>query len=1147
MNCPHCHASVSEKAKFCPECGTSLHARCSNCGTENPHGAKFCAECGKPLAVGAAAAAPPAPTPKPVPAEAPVPADPLSAGERRQLTVMFCDVVNSTGLSEQLDPEELRDIMRSYQETCSKVIRRFDGFIAKYMGDGLLVHFGYPTAHEDDAQRAVRAGLGMLEALRYTEFRTSTGKLVPVDIRIGIHTGLVVIDQIGAESERKTDIIGETPNIAARLQSLAQPNTLVVSSSTYRLIAGFFEEEDLGPQPIKGISQPIGVYRILHEIAARTRLQARTEGGMTPMVGRDAEISKFKDLWNSVMEGEGQTLLICGEAGIGKSRITEALKLHVAHEHDAWLTETECSPYNQNTAFYPVSRLLQNTVLQFGAEDNAEARYAKLEGFLVQNGFDLNESVPLLAPILSLPANPNYAPIDPLALSTRQKTLGLLLNMLLRRAAVQPLLFIVEDLHWADPSTLDLLGLIINQAPGTRMLVYLTFRPEFKPPWIASQNVQLITLNRLAQGQSREMVNHLVEQKGIPEEIAIQILKKTDGVPLFIEELTRTLIEGGNLVLVNGDHYELNKKLEELTIPATLKDSLMARLDRLSTSKLVAQIAATIGREFSYMLLEAVAQLDEAVLQKELNQLASSGLIFQRGLPPTATYIFKHALVQDAAYESQLKSRRQEMHRTIASMLLKDFPDLAAIQPETLAIHYTEAGMLMEAVAEWLRAGQQASARSASQEAITDYHKGLELLRQLPADSPAQAYELPLQVYVGIALLMSRGYSAPEVAAPLSRARELCASVPDSPALPLILWSLWAYHVVRADHKQSYPLAEELWRVSQERNDEAIVIEASFPMGFEAFLRNGDFKQCVVEMSRIRALYRVEKHSAPVTGYVQDVLACGLSWEGWAEFILGHPGQARAILAQNVAHHRSLGHPYSSAYAGVCTGALAVLMENLEGAEEYGNEAMKVSVERGYPFFLGIASYVLGWAKGKAGNFEESMRLFDQGITVWNAMGSLVWRTLPYTWKIDVHLMFDDYAGARETLDAAYREVEQTQERFALSPLWRQEADTILGLARTSADASETLSQAGPSVEQRAEQLYRDAIANAREREAKSFELPALLRLYELLKGSPKAEEVIADIQKVYDSYPDGHELPLLQRAQSVLQSAGGVASKVLP
>ena len=870
---------------------------------------------------------------------------------------MFCDVVNSMALAEAVDPEELRDIMRLYHEVLlQKVIKRFDGYIAKYLGDGMLVHFGYPVAHEDDAQRAVRAGLGMLEAVKFADFRGSKGLPVPIEIRIGIHTGLVVIDEIGSDAGTKNGHHRqETPNIAARLMSLAEPNALVVSANTYRLVAGFFEEKDLGPQVVRGISQPIEVYRILHESTARTRLEARGLDGLTPLIGREPEMGRLHALWNSVVEGEGQVVLVSGEGGIGKSRITGALKLHIAKEHNAWLTETECSPYHQNTAFHPSLRsLLQRTVLAFQPEDSPETRYAKLEGFLVQNGFDLTENVPLLAPILSLPANAKYQPLDPLAMSTRQRTLTLLLNLLMLRANVQPTLFILEDLHWADPSTLELAGMIIQQAPSARLMAFLTFRPEFKPPWTALPNVQLMTLNRLAQSQTREMVDFLVNHKKIPEQVAEQILRKTDGVPLFIEELTKTVLEGDNFVLVGGDRYEVEGKMEEFEIPATLKDSLTARLDRLSTSKIIAQTAATIGREFSHSLLAAVVELEEPVLKYELTQLTDAGLIFQRGLGSNATYIFKHALVQDAAYESQLKSRRQEMHRKINEVIVKGFPAIVESQPETLAIHYTEAGMIPEAIAEWLRAGQQADKRYAAQEAIGDYQRGLDLLATLPKDSPARAYELPLQLFQGIALLMSRGYSAPEVGGPLSRARELCALAPNAPQLPIILWLLWAYYVVRADHKESYPLAEEQWRVAQDRNEEGLIIEASFPLGFEYFLRFGEFRRSAAEMHRVREMYIVEKHSAPVTGYVQDVLACALSWEGWAEFILGHPGNARAIMHQNMEHHRALGHPYSSAYAGVCLGALAVLMEDVERAEAFGTEAMKVSIDNGYPFFLDV-------------------------------------------------------------------------------------------------------------------------------------------------------------------------------------------------
>jgi hypothetical protein len=991
----------------------------------------------------------------------------------------------------------------------------------------------------------------MLEAVKFADFRGSKGRPVPIEIRIGIHTGLVVIDEIGAEAEKKMDIIGETPNIAARLMSLAEPNSLVVSASTYRLVSGFFEEEDLGPQVVRGISQPIEVYRILHESTARTRLEARGLEGLTPLIGRDSEMGRLQTLWNSVVEGEGQTVLVSGEAGIGKSRITGALKLHIAKEHNAWLTETECSPYHQNTAFYPISQLLQRTVLAFQPEDSAETRYGKLEGFLVQNGFDLAENVPLLSPILSLPPNPKYQPLDPLAMSTRQKTLALLLNLLMNRASVQPTLFILEDLHWADPSTLELAGMVIQQAPTARLMAFLTFRPEFKPasstmhPWTAWPNVQLMNLNRLGQGQTREMVDFLVNHKKIPEQVAEQILRKTDGVPLFIEELTKTLLEGDNFVLVGNDRYEVEGKMEEFEIPATLKDSLMARLDRLSTSKIIAQTAATIGREFSHSLLAAVVELEEPVLRHELTQLADAGLIFQRGLPPNATYIFKHALVQDAAYESQLKSRRQEMHRKINAVITKGFPEIVESQPETLAIHYAEAGMIPEAIAEWLRAGQQASGRSALAEAIVDYERGIALLATLPAASPARAYELPLQLSLGIALLMTRGYSAPEVAGPLSRARELCAAVPDAPQLPLILWSLWAYYLVRADHKESLPLAKELSQLAAARNDSGQVIEASFTLNVEYFVTAGGFRRSAEETKIVQDLYRIEKNACTVTGYVQDPLVCSLSWGAWAEWILGHPAEARALADQNIRHQEALGHPYSTAYGAICLGSLAVLMEDEAWAESVGNQGLKITSERGYPFLMAIAMATLGWVKGRnGGTLAESMQLFDQAIAIFNAMGSIFWRTLPYSWKIETHILHRDYAGARAQLNIAYEEAERIGEPFMLPVLKRLEADILLGEAKMSAT---TAVQAGLSPDVAAEELYREAITLARSFQAKAFELSALLRLHDLLQDSHKGKvddrssRVLEEIRGVYESYTDGFDLPLLVRTKKVLDGGNSL------
>jgi class 3 adenylate cyclase len=597
-----------------------------------------------------AGASPPPPPASPQSVELPVttpvspPEPPSPEAERRQLTVLFCDLVDSTVLASQLDPEELREVVRAYQEACAKVIARFEGHIAQYLGDGLLVYFGYPLAHEDDAQRAVRAGLGIIEALGQLNTRLTREREVHLAVRLGVHTGLVVVGEVGGGTRQEQLALGKTPNLAARLQGSAAPNTLVVSAATVQLFGGFFTYQSLGTSLLKGLPQPVEVYQVLHESMARSRLEAAGSIGLTPLVGREQELALLRERWAQVKEGLGQVVLLSGEAGIGKSRLVQALKEYIAMEPQAWLTPCQCSPYHQNTALYPMIDLLERVALRFEREESPQQKLSKLEGHLVQYGFPLAEAVPLHASLLSIPLTADYAPLTMSPEQQKQKTLQALLTTLLRIAAQQPVLFVMEDLHWVDPSTLEFLSLLVDQGPTARILALLTFRPDFSPSWTGRSHLTPVTLPHLPRRQAAEMAGRVAHSKTLPAEVMEQVVARTDGVPLFVEELTKMVLESG-LLQEREERYELTGPLPPLAIPTTLHDSLMARLDRLATVKGLAQLGATLGREFSYALLQAVSPWDEGTLRRGLQQLVEAEFLYQQGLPPEATYLFKHALL----------------------------------------------------------------------------------------------------------------------------------------------------------------------------------------------------------------------------------------------------------------------------------------------------------------------------------------------------------------------------------------------------------------------------------------------------------------------------------------------------------------------
>ncbi|MBI3797632.1 MAG: AAA family ATPase, partial [Deltaproteobacteria bacterium] len=732
--------------------------------------------------------------------------------ERRQLTVMFCDLVGSTALSAQLDPEELREVVQTYQNACADVITSYAGHIAQYLGDGLLVYFGYPTAHEDDAQRAVRTGLGIIETLHGLNKQLSH----PLQVRIGIHTGLVVVGEMGGRGKREQLALGETPNIAARVQGLAEPDTLVISAPTHHLVTGLFDCQDLGPQMLKGLATLLKVYRVLGEGTAQSRFEVAIHTGLTPLVSRESELGLLRDRWQQAIQGAGQEVLLSGEPGIGKSRLVQTLREQVVRD-GATRLELRCSPYHQNSAYYPIIEHVQR-FLQFASQDTPHTKLNKLTQTLSLYRFPQVDALPLLAAFLSLPHPEGTPPLTLSPQKQKEKTQEVIVAWIVAEAERAPVYCVWEDLHWADPSTLDVLTLLLEQVPTTRLLTLLTFRPEFTPPWGSRSYLSLLTLSRLGRPDVEAMVEQVTRGKALPPEVLQQIVAKTDGVPLFVEELTKMVLESGLLREV-GDHYELTGPLPPLAIPSTLHDSLMARLDRLVPVREIAQVGAVLGREFSYELLHALSPLDEGALQQGLRQLVKTELVYQRGMPPQATYVFKHALVQDTAYQSLLKSTRQQYHRKIAHVLEKRFSETTENQPELLAHHYTEAGLTAQALPYWQKAGQRASQRSAYTEAVSHLTKGLQLLQALPETPERIQQELTLQLTLGTALQATQGYATPEVGRVYARARELCGQVGETPQLFSALWGVKVFYIVRAELQTARELGEQLLRLAKTVQD----------------------------------------------------------------------------------------------------------------------------------------------------------------------------------------------------------------------------------------------------------------------------------------------------------------------------------------
>ena len=693
--------------------------------------------------------------------------------ERRHLTVMFCDLVGSTALSARLDPEDMWEVIRAYRAACARVIATYDGIIARFVGDGILAYFGYPLAHEDDAERAVRAGLDIIAALGPLE----TSAKQRVEVRIAIATGLVVVgDLISGGASEQQAMVGDTPNIAARLQSLAEPGAVVVAASTRQLLGDLFTFRSLGRREVKGISEPIAVWAVEGGAASESRFEAVRTARSIGFVGRKAEIEFALSRQQLAWQGQGQAVLISGEAGIGKSRIVATLAESLAlgsHRRVRY----QCSPYHTNSALHPFVAQLERAA-GIRSQDTTEQKLDKLEAMLALGTEQVANATPLIAALLSIATGERYPPLGLSPVQQRRQTFAALLDQLEGLARQQPVLIVCEDMHWADATTLELFDLTVDRIRGLPILVLMTFRPEFEPPWAGLANVSLLRLDRLDRQDTRALVEQVTVGRQLPGEMMTQIIDRTDGIPLFIEELTKMVLESG-LLVEDAGRYRLDSPLPPLAIPATLQDSLMARLDRLAPVKEVAQIGAAIGRDFSYTLLRCVAGRDDATLSAALGQLEEAELLLRRGTPPEASYSFKHALVQEAAYESLLKSRRQLLHKHIGDVLRDKFPIIAETEPEILAYHFTEAGLNAVALEWWRKAGQHALKRSAYSEAIAHLGKAVALADELPDEPGRTMNRLHLQIAYGRALRGSLGHSAPETVAAWTRARQFAADIND--------------------------------------------------------------------------------------------------------------------------------------------------------------------------------------------------------------------------------------------------------------------------------------------------------------------------------------------------------------------------------
>jgi class 3 adenylate cyclase len=808
-------------------------------------------------------------------------AQPEDRAERRQVTVMFSDLVGSTALSARMDPEDLREVISAYQKSVAETVQRFGGFVAKYMGDGVLVYFGYPQAHEDDAERAVRAGL---------ELVTSVGALkthAPLLIRVGIATGLVVVgDLIGSGASQEQAIIGETPNIAARLQGIGEPNGIVIAESTRKLVGNLFELEDLGATDLKGISEPVRAWVVVRPSSAESRFEAFHASGLTELVGREEELELLLRRWSKAKSSQGQVVLLSGEAGIGKSRLTAALLEAVASEPHTRLRNF-CSPQHTDSALYPTIVRIERAA-GFARDDTPQTKLDKLDALLAQSSTSAHDAT-LFADMLSLPNDGRYPVVDVTPQQRRQRTLEALVSQVAALSRQNPMLMIFEDAHWADPTSLELFSRIVEKIQTFRVLLIVTFRSEFDPPWIGRPYVTALTLNRLAEREVSAMIDRVVGNKELPANIRQDIIERTDGIPLFVEEMTKAVLEAGSESASERTAAAVPSRA--LAVPASLHASLMARLDRLGSAKEVAQIGAAIGREFSHALLAAVVQKPEAELQSRLDRLIEAGLLFRQGVPPQASYLFKHALVQDAAYGTLLREPRRALHARIAEALENHFAEIAENQPEVLARHFAEAGLSETAIQYWSKAGERALQRSANAEAAAHLTSAIELICVSPKGGGEGRLELRLQMALGSAARAIHGHAAPETLRVYTRARDLLDETVPAKEQMAVLYGLFSVTFVRGEYAAARPVAEQALAVAAAERDPETTAFANRMMGIVDWA-SGDFLTAAPRLRRVAELYAAGSGNVTDLRYSQDHSVWSLSLLALALWPLGFVDQA---------------------------------------------------------------------------------------------------------------------------------------------------------------------------------------------------------------------------------------------------------------
>lgn len=1033
--------------------------------------------------------------------------------ERRQLTVMFCDMVGSTAISAHLDPEDMRQIIMAYQARVSEIVKRYQGTVARYMGDGVLVYFGYPHAQEDYAEQAVHAGLALISSV--ADLKTNSD--AAVQIRVGIATGTVVVGMIPVEGAAEQTVVGDTPNLAARLQELAQPGTVLVCANTLRLTKGHFHFHDLEPATIQGWTEPIPVWQALEAKQVESRFEAAHETKLPPLVGREEEIELLLRRWQLAKRGEGRVVMLTGEPGIGKSHIALTIDDQLQVERHITLRYF-CSPHHSNSALFPVVGQLERAA-RFERSDSPAKKLAKLEDSLGRSTSNA-EDVALVADLLSLPSTQVGRMPELTPQQRKERTLQALLRQLADLTVQQPLFIIFEDVHWIDPTSLEFLTAMVERASRLRMLLLITARPEFIPPWPSYAHTTVLPLTRFSQREGSMLIERVTGNKALPEEVKNEILARTDGVPLFVEELTKTVLESG-LLQERDDCYILEHPLPPLAIPNTLQASLIARLDRLAPVREVAQIGAVVGREFSYELLNVVAGLSKQRLEEALDQLAQSELIFRRGQIPEAVYTFKHSLVRDAAYSSLLKSRRAQLHAAIANALEQQFHEIVQTQPETVAHHLAEAGLIEKAIGYWLQAGKNAELRSANLEAIAHLQQGIEATARLPAGERRDKSELDLQLVLGPCLIATQGPAASKAVATFARARELCERLGRPPEYLQVMFWLATASVVRGELPQALEAIADLPSAAEARGNQPALLNGVRGQGM-ILMFMGRLVEARETLEHADALFgasqETDKIAARAAG--QDAGVANLVLMSWLLWMVGQVDESVARMAAALERADSVQHAHTHAYAWYYGSVLHALRGEPVIAQGYAERCLSISEQHEFHQWLGLSRSIQGICMAMQDDAAGRLNEVKAALEEYQRSGYQLGLTAQFVLLCPVLLLRNESEAALEVIEHGLSIVSHNSERIFEAELYRLKARALLMRGLPDSEV---------------ESLLDRALQTARSQQARSLELRAATDLARFWMKRSRRTEAIDVLESIYGRFTEGFATRDLKEAKLAL------------